>query len=341
MADSALEATVAGSFGSPGIRVRRAVSGWPDPPPMAGRRVVITGATSGLGRAAAERMARLGAELTIIGRDPERTRAVAAAIEQGAAEQGAAEQGAAGQRGVGQGAAPAGRVRVRVRIADLTSLSATRTVAQELVADDGPLDVLVHNAGALVPRHVPTAEGFESTWAAQVLSPHVLTTALLDRLAAAGGRVLTMSSGGMYTQRLDPDRMQLPEDGYDGVRAYALAKRAQVVMTQEWARRFPGAVAFHSMHPGWADTPGVQQSLPTFRRVTRPILRTPAEGADTLVWLAAVPQVPGPSGSFWLDRRPRSTVRLPGTSATAAEHAALWDLVCRQSGAEPTPVERP
>jgi hypothetical protein len=89
------------------------------------------------------------------------------------------------------------------------------------------------------------------------------------------------------------------------------------------------------MHPGWADTPGVQDALPAFRRVTQPILRTPEEGADTIVWLAGVQPIPAPNGSFWLDRRPRRTVYLPGTAAARSEHAALWDLVCRQAGADP------
>ena len=313
-ADAALEATVVGGFGSPGIRLRRRMVGWDPLPRLDGRRVVITGATSGLGLAAATEMRRLGARLTIVGRDPGRTEAAARRIE----------------------ASAPGEDEVAVALADLASLSAVRAVAEELSAADDHLDVLVHNAGALTAQYVVTEEGYESTWAAQVLGPHVLTTALLPLLARARSpRVITVSSGGMYTQRLDADRMQLPADHYDGVTAYALAKRAQVVMTEQWARRFGHAAQFHSMHPGWADTPGVADSLPTFRRVTRPLLRTPEEGADTIVWLAGVEPIPGPNGSFWLDRRPRGTVRLPRTSTPPGEPEALWELVCAQSGAVP------
>jgi hypothetical protein len=89
------------------------------------------------------------------------------------------------------------------------------------------------------------------------------------------------------------------------------------------------------MHPGWADTRGVQESLPTFRRLTRPILRTAQEGADTIVWLAGVEPIPGPNGSFWLDRAPRGTVRYPGTSADPGAADELWDLVCQQTGEVP------
>ena len=85
------------------------------------------------------------------------------------------------------------------------------------------------------------------------------------------------------------------------------------------------------MHSGWADTPGIRRPLPTFHRVTRPLLRTPAEGADTITWLAAAVPVPGANGSFWLDRHPRGTPRWPGTSASAEAAAALWDLLCEQS----------
>lgn len=312
--DVALQVTVAGSFGSPGIRLRRRLFDWNPLPDLTGRRVVLTGATSGLGMAAALQMRRLGAHLTIVGRDPERTAAAAERISAGAPGEGP----------------------VAVALADLTSLAATRAVAEQLAAVDNGLDVLVHNAGALSAEHVTTPEGFEATYAAQVLSPHVLTTTLLGRLARAESpRVITVSSGGMYTAKLVPDRMHMGPEDYSGVTAYALAKRAQVVMTHQWATRYGRTAQFHSMHPGWADTPGVAASLPTFRRVTRPLLRTPDEGADTIVWLAGVDPIPGPNGSFWLDRRPRGTAWLPGTASAPDQQAALWDLVCRQSGADP------
>lgn len=314
IADAALEVTVAGGFGSPGIRLRRRMFDWEDLPNLDGRTVLITGATSGIGRAAALAMARLDAAVTIVGRDEGRT---AAAADQITAEAGASRP-------------------VRALAADLGRFADVRRLVEQFSADHDRLDVLVHNAGALSATYALTVDGFEATYAAQVLGPHVLTTGLLGLLqAGTGPRVVTVSSGGMYAERLDLDSVQMQADSYDGVRAYARAKRAQVVMTQEWARRVPASIQFHSMHPGWADTAGVQDALPTFRRVTRPILRTAEEGADTIVWLAAVDPIPAPSGTFWLDRRPRRTVWLPGTGGSPAEHAQLWDMVCRQSGAEP------
>jgi NAD(P)-dependent dehydrogenase (short-subunit alcohol dehydrogenase family) len=315
LVDGALQVTVVGGFGSPGIRLRRRLFEWDELPRMDGRVVVITGATSGLGRAAALAMRGLGADLTIVGRDRMRTAEAAARITASAGDPGSP---------------------VAHHIADLSELADARRFVAEFTAAHDRLDVLVHNAGALSAEHRVTADGFEATYAAQVLGPHIITTGLLPLLSRGRNpRVITVSSGGMYTEKLVPHRMHMPADGYDGVKAYALAKRAQVVMTEQWARRHPAPVEFHSMHPGWADTPGVEDALPTFRRVTQPILRTPDEGADTIVWLAGVQPIPAENGSFWLDRRPRRTVYLPGTSATRTEHAALWDLVCRQSGADP------
>jgi NAD(P)-dependent dehydrogenase (short-subunit alcohol dehydrogenase family) len=316
--DAALQVTVAGGFGSPGIRLRRRLFGWEPLPRLDGRRVVLTGATSGLGRAAAIQLRALGAQLTIVGRDPARTEAAARQITRSAGDPGSP---------------------VEAAIADLSLLSDAHRLVAHLAATHDHLDVLVHNAGALSTEHVRTPEGFEATYASQVLAPHLITAGLLPALSrGTSPRVVTVSSGGMYTQRLVAHRMQQDAARYDGVTAYALAKRAQVVLASEWARRSLGPVQFHAMHPGWADTPGVQDALPTFRRVTRPILRSPDEGADTIVWLAGVDPIPAPSGTFWLDRRPRRTVWVPGTGATPDEHAALWDLVCAQAGVDPDPA---
>lgn len=327
--DAALEVSVAGGFGSPGIRVRRRLAGWTEVPRMDGRSVLITGATSGIGAAAATELARLGARVGIVGRNPDRTAAAAARIEAEVLADHAGEVGRARH-------APAGTPLVEVFVADLTRLADARRLVNEVAGAWSTLDVLVHNAGALSADYQQTEDGFEATYAAQVLSPHVITAGLLAHLARGNRpRVVTVSSGGMYTQTLDLATVQADAQDFDGVRAYARAKRAQVVLTQQWAARFPGPVQFHSMHPGWADTPGVRDALPRFRRLTRPILRTAAEGADTIVWLAGVESVPGPNGSFWLDRRPRGTERMPGNSIPAGGAEALWELVCAQTGVRP------
>jgi NAD(P)-dependent dehydrogenase (short-subunit alcohol dehydrogenase family) len=220
-------------------------------------------------------------------------------------------------------------------IADLEDTDSVRAFVREFRATHDRLDVLIHNAGTIHERYAVNRAGIELTVAGQVVAPFALTRLLLPVLrAAAPARVVTVSSGGMYTQRLDPATLQMPESGYRGVTAYARAKRAQVALSQEWARRIsPAEIAFHAMHPGWADTPGITTALPRFSRVLRPVLRSPDEGADTIVWLATADRRLLGSGRFWHDRRPRSVYRLPWTrERDPAVTGRLWDCVAEAAG---------
>jgi NAD(P)-dependent dehydrogenase (short-subunit alcohol dehydrogenase family) len=148
--------------------------------------------------------------------------------------------------------------------------------------------------------------------------------------AAAPSRVITVSSGGMYTQRLELSALEMPPPDYRGVTEYARVKRAQVVLNREWARRTePAQVAFHAMHPGWAATPGITASLPGFSRVMRPLLRSAGQGADTIVWLATADAGLLGSGRFWHDRRPRPEYLLPWTREPSGAAGRLWDWVAQ------------
>jgi NAD(P)-dependent dehydrogenase (short-subunit alcohol dehydrogenase family) len=169
-----------------------------------------------------------------------------------------------------------------------------------------------------------------------VLGPALLTEALLPLLERsadlrsdppAPARVILVSSGGMYTQRLDVHDPE-SERGYRGSVAYAKAKRAQVVLAGCWGARWHDrGVVVHAMHPGWAATPGVHASLPTFERVMGPVLRSADEGADTIVWLVASPEPARSTGRFWHDRRTRSAYHLPGTRESAEDRARLEAIV--------------
>jgi len=176
-----------------------------------------------------------------------------------------------------------------------------------------------------------------------LLAPYLLTERLLPLLSASwSGRVTTMTSGGMYTQRFALDDLVMPQNAYDGTVAYVRAKRAQVVLTHEWQRRYGNSgVDFHVTHPGWADTPGLTAGLPTFARLLHPLLRSPAEGADTAVWLAALPDDHPEGGALWLDRRRRGEYHLPWTRVTTARREAdglaLWEWCRQQVGAGPAP----
>ncbi len=242
--------------------------------------------------------------------------------------------------------AASGATTVGYGLADLEDLNSVRAFAHQFRAAHDRLDVLIHNAGAIHPEFRTDQTGTELTVAGQVVAPFLLTRLLMIPLvAAAPSRVITVSSGGMYTQRLDPATLQLPASHYQGVTAYARAKRAQVALNREWSRRFAGAgVAFHAMHPGWVDTPGVATALPRFRRLTRPILLSPDQGADTIVWLATMPPERLGTGRFWHDRRPRPEYLLPWTrDKDPAAARKLWDhlAACTASPGQPGRVSTP
>lgn len=312
--DAVLEATIVGSFSRVGYGVRSRLDGWAAADrgrDLAGRTVLVTGATSGIGLASATRFAQLGATVRFLARDEAKAERARARIEQAAGR----------ETDVGYG------------LADMSDLDSLRAFAARQFTSDARLDVLVHNAGALSRTFSEAPDGSELTFASHVLGPFLLTGLLLPALRRARpARVITVSSGGMYTQRLDLGNLEMGPDDYDGKVAYARAKRAQVVLNHEWARRVPSDVAFHAMHPGWADTPGVVSGLPGFHRVMRPLLRTPEQGADTVVWLASAAEALGSTGSFWLDRRQRSEHRVPWTRGGDGE--ALWALCRRRTGWE-------
>ncbi|HET8593493.1 MAG TPA: SDR family NAD(P)-dependent oxidoreductase, partial [Solirubrobacterales bacterium] len=205
-------------------------------------------------------------------------------------------------------------------------LSEVRSFAESFQARFDRLDVLVSNAGVLLQERTRTVDGVELTFATNVLGPFLLTRLLLPALRRSpSSRVITVSSGGMYTARLDPDDPQLDRREFDGPAFYAHSKRAEVVLNRLWSERHADAgIGFHAMHPGWADTAGVRSSLPRFRRLMRPLLRDSAQGADTIVWLATAPVLEPRSGGFWHDRKPRPEHRVPWTRETAPERERLW-----------------
>ena len=305
--DDALEISVVGSFTSLGFRARRRLHGWQEPTPgaMAGRTVVLTGPTSGLGREAADTLARLGARVVLVGRSAERLEEVRGGLVERHGED-----------------------RFPTVVADMGSLSSVRDAAAAIRASEHRIDVLVDNAGAMFPERTVGPDGIEATLAVMVVGPFALESALLPMLLAAQTpQVIAISSGGMYTQRLHLDDLQWEREPFSGPRAYARAKRAQVMLAREWARRIRNRdVAFNAMHPGWADTPGLSASLPGFRQVMGPILRTPAQGVDTLAWMAAG-GVGRRSGRFFHDRRERPFDRVPGTRTDLGERRRLWKAV--------------
>jgi dehydrogenase/reductase SDR family member 12 len=321
--DALLEASVVGSFSRLGLAVRsRTLPEFTTDtrPSRHGRVAVVTGVTSGLGHAAATELARRGMTVHFLARD--RARAARAQREIKSAGAGAGHGDAAGP-GVTYG------------IADLDDLDSVRGFARHTLGRYGRIDVLIHNAGTMHRQYRQDKAGVELTVVGHVLAPFLLTHLLMPALqAAAPSRVIVVSSGGMYGQRLDLPALVMTAPEYNGATAYARAKRAQVALNREWARRFTGSgVSFHAMHPGWADTPGLASSLPRFRRLVRPVLRSPEQGADTIVWLATAPATELGSGQFWHDRRPRSEYLLPWTrDASPGSARELWAWAAARAG---------
>lgn len=266
------------------------------------RHIVITGATSGLGLATANALAERGAQLTLVVRDAVKGEALCAQLQR-----------------------DYDNATIALEICDLALMNDTVALAQRLCAQGRPIDVLINNAGALFNSRQVTAEGYERSFALLLLAPFILTELLHPLLrAASGARVINVSSGGMYSQKLAAQDLQFEHGEYSGPAAYARAKRGLVIVGEEWAKRWADdGIVVNAMHPGWADTPGVEDSLPGFHRLAKKILRTPEQGADTIVWLAAATEAGRVSGKFWLDREPHTTHLLSRTRESLQERFEL------------------
>ncbi len=270
------------------------------------RHALITGATSGLGLAAAGQLAALGARLTLVARNQQKAERLVADLKE-----------------------QSGNDRISCEIADLSLMSDVHALCDRLLELDEPVDMLINNAGALFnPRQV-TAEGYEKSFALLLLSPYIITERLQPLLAKAQSpRVVNVLSGGMYSQKIKVNDLQSERGEFSGSVAYARAKRGLMILTEEWAERWRGdGIVVNAMHPGWADTPGVETALPGFYRATKYLLRTPEEGADTVVWLAASTEAGEVTGKFWLDREQHPSHLSDRTRETEDQRRQLLDAL--------------
>ncbi len=323
--DDLLELTVVGSFTRIGYAIRRRSHDWKTlrAAALRGTTVLVTGPTSGLGRAATDEIAELGARVILVGRNVEKLTRVADELRARHDED-----------------------RFPIVEADLGSLASIRSAVDRILATEDRLDALIDNAGAIFPERRVGPDGIEASLALLVVGPFAMTAGVLPLLESTpGSRVIGVTSGGMYTQSLDLDDLQWERSAaeYSGSKAYARAKRAQVALVREWSRRTAaGGTRFNTMHPGWADTPGLAEMLPAFHRLMGPLLRTPAEGIDTLVWLTADPDAGIPDGRLFLDRRERPFDRIPSTRLDANDRRRLWDAIVDLAGVpDPRPSSGP
>jgi len=247
-----------------------------------GQRWLVTGASGGIGAAIASGAASRGAKVLAVARSGEKLEA-------------------ARQR-AGDAAPGIGNLRC-----DLSSVAAIRGLLEDLKAAGDPVDVLVNNVGVLLNTLQVTGEGFEASYATNLLGHYQLTEGLMDA-GLLGDRplVINMASGGLYNVPLNTGLLNVTDPKrYGGKAAYASHKRAQVALSGLWHERLAAeGGASYVMHPGWARTEGVRDSLPVFYRIQGAVLRTPAEGADTALWLAGTR--PAQAGeAIWFDRAVR------------------------------------
>lgn len=311
VADSAMDLLVVPGFSKIGYEVRRRMYGW-QMPDLAGRSVMVTGASGGLGLAASIDLARCGAKVHMVCRNPKKGDEARAKVN------------------VEAGVAGSDREPV-LHLCDLSLMSEIRRFASGFLESGAPLDVLLNNAGVMPPEREYTEEGFELTFATNLIGPYLLTELLLPRLRAGNDpRVIMMSSGGMYSSGFSLDDPQLERSEYKPTSFYAHTKRGEVMLADHWQSVEPrGGVTFCSMHPGWAVTPGMSAALPGFHRLTGPILRDSHEGVDTAIWLAGATPEEAPGGEFYEDRRPRTKERMRGKEGTPEDARRLRELLAR------------
>ena len=270
---------------------------------MAGKTVLVTGGTGGIGRATAVRLAAMGARVGITGRELGRVQRAAAEI-----------------------ASEAGGASVDAFAADLSSQSEVRRLAHDVLAAYPRLDVLINNAGGFWSHRHVTADGLEHTFALNHLAPFLLTSLLLERLkASAPARVVTVSSGAQSMGKIDFDDL-MGESKYSGQTAYNQSKLANVMFTYELARRLASTgVTATALHPGMTNTSfsaeDPSRAFAPLVVVMRPFMRKPERGADTSVYLASAPEAEGLTGQYFADRQPKKSNK---ASYDAGMASRLW-----------------
>ncbi len=268
---------------------------------MRGKVVLITGGTSGIGKAAATALATMGAEIVIVGRNPERGEKAAEEIRR------------------------ASGGKVDLALADLSSQREVRWLAEEFRRRYGRLDVLINNAGLVQSERTETADGIETTLATNHLAPFLLTNLLLDVLKeSAPSRVVTVSSEAQrWASGLDD--LQSKEK-YRGMPVYGKSKLANIMFTYDLAEKLAGTgVTATCMHPGAVNTRfGLNnRGFGTILfRALKPFMRSPEQGADTLVWLASSPEAEGLTGLYFADRKPIGAKKVADDPAA---RRGLWE----------------
>ena len=271
---------------------------------MGGKTVLITGGTSGIGKATAVALAAMGANVVVAGRNRER-----------------------GGAAVGEIRARSHNESVELMLADLSVQAEVRGLAEEFLGSHGRLDVLVNNAGLVQSKRTETPDGIETTLAINHLAPFLLTNLLLERLEqSAPSCVITVSSEAQRWGKMDFEDLQSRRK-YRGFPVYGMTKLANIMFTYELAERLNGTgVTANCLHPGPVRTNFGQNNrgpMALFFRTFKPFMRSPEQGADTLVWLASSPEVDGVSGKYFSDRK---EIEAKSVASDRAARRRLWEI---------------
>jgi retinol dehydrogenase 14 len=271
---------------------------------MGGTTVLITGGTSGIGKATAVAMAAMGANVVVVGRNQERGGAAVEEIK-----------------------AQSHNESVELMLADLSVQAEVRRLAEEFLERYDRLDVLVNNAGLVQSKRTETPDGIETTLAINHLAPFLLTNLLLGCLEqSAPSRVITVSSEAQRWGTMDFEDMQSRRK-YRGFPVYGMTKLANIMFTYELAERLDGTgVIANCLHPGSVGTNFGQNNrgaMALFFRTFKPFMRSPEQGADTLIWLASSPEVDGVSGKYFSDRK---EIEAKKVAYDPAARRRLWEI---------------
>lgn len=296
-----LDSSILFSFDRSGF-IRHAKKFTPEKWSGEGKVAVITGANAGIGFSSAELLVKNKVETHLLCRSRERGIEATKKLE-----------------------AKYPNSTIHLHILDISDKEAINIWVKEKAPSH--IDILINNAGGMSPTLNYTGAGDEVTWATHLLGHYFLTSGLIKRgQLNKGSRVITVTSGGMYLQKLNLSDLLWKNHKYDKYRSYANAKRAQVILTQLWDEKFGADIRFSSMHPGWVNTKGVSSAMPVFYGILRWRLRTPEQGADTILWLALTNEEYS-GGKLWFDRSIAPQHKFQFTKESEIDRNLLWNLL--------------
>jgi len=271
---------------------------------LSGKVYIVTGGNSGIGFTVCEELLKRNATVLMLCRNKEKGEQAIQSLKE--------------STNVGS---------IELHLVDVSRPDQIKQFCIEFLNSGRNLNCLINNAGVLLSDRSTTPDGIEATFATNTLGTFLLTEYLLPALKkSAPSRVVVVSSGGMYTQKMNATDFQNQAGVWDGLRAYAQTKRQQIYLTETWANKYTPStqVTFNSMHPGWTRTPGAINSLPSWFNSLD--LRTPIQGADTILYLAMSPKVASETGKFWFDREAVPThMPLAKTESTSQEIQQLYN----------------